>query len=617
MKRYLKSKLVLSLVALVLITSAITIPLAGSILHTHAASPTPPVSISSIQGTFYNNPSNSGTFDPSVLSSPVFSQQFPVIGFDPPSAAQVSCSNATGIDENTRPFTDVVPQSNGTCSTVVAQDPKNPSTQAGLGSLSMFQATFTANLTLANAGDVTFNFFSDDGWILASGPEASHPIPANQPTYVSGSLVNAPASGYITKFPIVGSFNQPSSPAQNTVKVHFPVSGTYPIEVDYTECCGGPETLVLGTSFGNPIPPPPPSMQADLSITKTVMPQAGPVVVEKQGLTYTITVINHGPGDATGVHVTDMLPKSIFLPLASTLHGTCTVVVSIVFCDLGSLAAGQSAQITITGIAEAHGTITNIATVKADQPDPTLADNTTTLNTQVFGEFTTIIDASCSNPKLIALIPDADSEVNGTVQLRTTDPGGSAAEVAAGHFLFLKEKFGPFKQTIKDFNNPVFFHFTAAENQDQLTACILPGTDKKGPDGDEQAIVTVTSPDLGLKNYTDFLEVVSHVPGCVADFTPVGLTAKALKLTGNFITFGQILEDIVDGHATVASILFDKLDLPFRDCVEGLLALYVPGFEAGVRACLTGGTQADVQCRRNWTKGLSDIVVDPLIFIRF
>jgi hypothetical protein len=118
----------------------------------------------------------------------------------------------------------------------------------------MFQATFTAKLTVASSGDVTFNFFSDDGWILASGPEQSNP--SSQPSYVSDSLVNPPTSGYITNFPVVGSFNQPSAPTQNTVTVHFPIGGTYPIEVDYTECCTGQDTLVLGTTFGNPISPP-------------------------------------------------------------------------------------------------------------------------------------------------------------------------------------------------------------------------------------------------------------------------------------------------------------------------------------------------------------------------
>src|SRR6266851_3131229 len=46
-----------------------------------------PVTIGNVLGTFYPNPANSGAFDPSQLSSPAFTQQFPVIAFNPPDVA--------------------------------------------------------------------------------------------------------------------------------------------------------------------------------------------------------------------------------------------------------------------------------------------------------------------------------------------------------------------------------------------------------------------------------------------------------------------------------------------------------------------------------------------------
>src|SRR5258706_6458051 len=59
-----------------------------------------PVTISSVQGAFYPNPNNIGAFDPAVLTSPAaFTQQFPVIAFNPPIGA-VSCSNITSADVN-------------------------------------------------------------------------------------------------------------------------------------------------------------------------------------------------------------------------------------------------------------------------------------------------------------------------------------------------------------------------------------------------------------------------------------------------------------------------------------------------------------------------------------
>lgn len=220
-----------------------------------AASAPIPVSIDNIKGAFYSNPNNSGAFDPSVLSGSAPSQSFPVIDFNPPTSAGIGCS--TTVNPNTRPFTDVVPNpgGGGTCSTVATGQGGTPNNPVN------FQAVFTANLTIGAMGDVTFNFFSDDGWILSSGPEQASNGSA-QPKYSSGSLVNPPAKnssgnsvGYVTGFLVVGAFNQPSAPTQTTVTVHYPSAGTYPIEIDYTECCFGALSLVLGTSAGNPITP--------------------------------------------------------------------------------------------------------------------------------------------------------------------------------------------------------------------------------------------------------------------------------------------------------------------------------------------------------------------------
>ena len=52
---------------------------------------------------------------------------------------------------------------------------------------------------------------------------------------------------------MVGALNGPSAPTQAQVTVNFPAAGSYPLEVDYTECCGGELALTLGTTAGNPI----------------------------------------------------------------------------------------------------------------------------------------------------------------------------------------------------------------------------------------------------------------------------------------------------------------------------------------------------------------------------
>jgi len=192
----------------------------------------------SVSGTFYPNPSNSGAFDPSQLTSPVFTQSFPVIDFNPPTGAAVQCSVPTGVTDHTRPFTDVIPN-DGTCTTEVAE---GNGSEAGVSPLFMFEAVFETSIAVSGPGEATFDFFSDDGWILGVGPVEGGTA---QPTYVSGELYNPPPSSPAEGFDVVGAYNRPSAPKKEQVTVDFPAAGTYPMEVDYTECCGGTLSLVL------------------------------------------------------------------------------------------------------------------------------------------------------------------------------------------------------------------------------------------------------------------------------------------------------------------------------------------------------------------------------------
>src|SRR5260370_30332379 len=211
------------------------------------------VTIGIVQGDFYLNLANSGSFDPSALTSPAFTQQFPVIGFNPPAGA-LTCSNITSADVNafSRPITDVVPKPDGTCSLVPAMA---NGIQAGIGTLFNFQAVFTADLNVASAGQVTLNVASDDGFVLGIGPQG-----ANQPLRVSGTMVNPPPSGtsFVKGYPVMGALNQGTAPSPNDITVNFPVAGTYPLQLAYTECCGGLLSLML-TFNGTIVPPAPPS----------------------------------------------------------------------------------------------------------------------------------------------------------------------------------------------------------------------------------------------------------------------------------------------------------------------------------------------------------------------
>jgi uncharacterized repeat protein (TIGR01451 family) len=127
---------------------------------------------------------------------------------------------------------------------------------------------------------------------------------------------------------------------------------------------------------------------SNLRIAKSDSPD--PVRVGAQ-LTYTIGVENLGLSPATGVTVTDNLPKDVDLLSASGPAGPCAVQGGKVACTIGSLApvgidyGGSPASVTIVVVPRRTGTIRNTATVKGDQKDPVGRNNKATASTRVLG----------------------------------------------------------------------------------------------------------------------------------------------------------------------------------------------------------------------------------------
>ena len=107
---------------------------------------------------------------------------------------------------------------------------------------------------------------------------------------------------------------------------------------------------------------------ADLRLEKTADKSALP---DGDQLTYTLTVTNDGPSDATNVSVTDPLPAGMqFVSASAGCTGTSTVL-----CDLGTIVDGASTSVTITVKAIAAGDQVNTATVASDMIDPDPSDD--------------------------------------------------------------------------------------------------------------------------------------------------------------------------------------------------------------------------------------------------
>ena len=133
---------------------------------------------------------------------------------------------------------------------------------------------------------------------------------------------------------------------------------------------------------------------SNLAIVKTSSPN--PVEVNT-ALTYTLTVTNGGPDDATNVTVTDILPASFTIGAITPSQGACDPLVGTTLtCNLGTIANGGNATVTIEATPTQTGIISNTAIVSGDQPDPDPTDNSSTESTTVEGSGTEPTEADLS-----------------------------------------------------------------------------------------------------------------------------------------------------------------------------------------------------------------------------
>lgn len=107
----------------------------------------------------------------------------------------------------------------------------------------------------------------------------------------------------------------------------------------------------------------------DLGITMT-----SPTAVNAGAfVTFTMTVVNNGPGDAALVTLTDTLPGTF--QSSSTTQGVCTNAATVFTCNLGGLTAGSQAIVRVTVVAGTSA-ITNTASVQLRDASGNLLNET-------------------------------------------------------------------------------------------------------------------------------------------------------------------------------------------------------------------------------------------------
>ena len=240
--------------------------ISGSSVASASSSPSPTVETGPVYGRFfsdnaYSNNNGTGAFPTELClgtqpitgcESPTSPDQtFSQIDFNPPpSTPAPPCTNSSSINVSTttNPFTDVIEQANGTCSTdpVLSSVANNQLLSSGQNN--DFAAVFEMNLTISEPGTIEFDVFADDGFIFGIGPSGG-----SQPTTTVASPT--PPNTVDKGYPVMDAYNNAEGPTGHQFSVTFPAAGSYPAELDYTEVQGAELSLVLGVVSGSSVLP--------------------------------------------------------------------------------------------------------------------------------------------------------------------------------------------------------------------------------------------------------------------------------------------------------------------------------------------------------------------------
>jgi gliding motility-associated-like protein/uncharacterized repeat protein (TIGR01451 family) len=199
---------------------------------------------------------------------------------------------------------------------------------------------------------------------MAQQPPVRYIMPGQQVKLTAGPVSAPRYQWYRDGMPINGAFLQEYLTA---------TPGTYTVECYNREGCvsdlSSPVIIAEITGGGT---------DADMQINKTADNGAFKI---NSTFNYYLTVVNNGPSTASGIVITDKLPRQVALDLLSVpAIGTATYQQNdhTVLWKLNSLATGSTASLAIRVKVLEAGQITNTATVTALEKDKVLQNNNST-----------------------------------------------------------------------------------------------------------------------------------------------------------------------------------------------------------------------------------------------
>ncbi|MGZ8810217.1 MAG: Ig-like domain-containing protein, partial [Thermoanaerobaculia bacterium] len=281
-----------------------------------------------------------------------------------------------------------------------------PDPNAANNSGSATTAIGTADLQVTKSGPASINPGQQISYTLAvqnNGPSAAAGVVLSDatPTGLTFVSASAPCGG---GFPcsIGGILSGATTTITAVYQVPVSYSGPNPIAntAGVTSTSADPNAANDSSTTTSAVL----AGSADLAVTKS-----GPAsVIPGQQITYTISVANNGPSDATGVSLADPTPAGLTFVSASA---PCAGFP----CALGTIAAGSTTTITavfqVPPTYSGSGPITNTATATATTSDPNGSNDQSTVSTSV-------IAADLAVTKTIS--PSASPAVGSTITYTVT-----------------------------------------------------------------------------------------------------------------------------------------------------------------------------------------------------
>ena len=154
-------------------------------------------------------------------------------------------------------------------------------------------------------------------------------------------------------------------------------------------------------------------------------------------ITYTLTVTNNGTAPATGVTLVDTLPASA--AFVSTNNPACVHVSGVVTCSLGTLGISASVAVDIVAEPNVPESITNSASVSANETDSNPADNVSQ-DVALVSAYGSCTVASFSGPFTYttdgvtpAAVVSGDFNEDGFVDVIATEQGDNTVALMLGN----------------------------------------------------------------------------------------------------------------------------------------------------------------------------------------